>query len=381
MSGAQVTRTGTDPDRARAMVDLEAIRHNATTLAAAAPGARLMAVVKADGYGHGAVPAARAALAGGATHLAVATAGELEQLREAGIDGVPVQVFSPLRGPEMARVVAAGGEPTLWTPEAASEAAALARPGAPVRVHLELDTGMGRLGARPEGLAALADAAARPELEVAGLMTHLATADETEGENAGFAREQLLRLVGALADLRPRFPGALVHVANSAATLRDPGFHRDMVRCGIALYGCSPFMGDPADHGLRPAMELVSWLASVKTIRSRESVGYGRTHRAARGTRIGLVPVGYADGYPRILSNRARALVAGRPVPVVGTVSMDLLTVDLGPEGEERVGDEVVLLGARGGERILAEELAGLAGTINYEITCGIGARVPRVHA
>lgn len=379
MSGAEAMRHGSDPDRARAVVDLGAVRANAATLAATAPTARLMAVVKADGYGHGAVPVAEAALAGGATHLAVATAGELEQLRAAGIEA-PVQVFSPLAAAEMARVVAARGEPTLWTSEAAAAVAALASPGAPVRVHLELDTGMGRLGARPEDVGALVAAADRPELEVAGLMTHLATADETEGEHAGFAREQLLRFVGALADLRPRFPGALVHVANSAATLRDSGFHRDMVRCGIALYGCSPFMGDPAVHGLRPAMELVTWLASVKTIRSRESVGYGRTHRAARGTRIGLVPVGYADGYPRTLSNRSRALVAGRPVPVVGTVSMDLLTVDLGPEGEERVGDEVVLMGERGGERILAEELAGLAGTINYEITCGIGARVPRIH-
>jgi alanine racemase len=336
-----------------------------------------MAVVKADGYGHGAVPSARAALAGGADRLAVATADELETLRAGGIEA-PVQVLGPLTPPEMARAVAAGGELTLWTPEAAVAAAGLGDAARPVPAHLKLDTGMGRLGARPETAAALADAASRPGLDVVGLMTHFAAADEPEGENAGFMREQLLRFTGALADLRPRFPGALVHAANSAATLRDPGTHRDMVRCGIALYGCSPFMEDPDAHDLRPAMEWVSWLASIKTIRSRESVGYGRTYRAARGTRIGLVPVGYADGYARVLSNRSRVLVGGRPVPVVGTISMDQLTVDLGPEGPCAVGDEAVLLGARAGERITAEELGRLAGTINYEVTCSVGARVPR---
>ena len=153
-----------------------------------------------------------------------------------------------------------------------------------------------------------------------------------------------------------------------------------MVRCGIALYGCSPFMGDPDAHDLRPAMSLVSYLGSVKTLRSRESVGYGRVWRAARGTRVGLVPVGYADGYARVLTGRAQVLVGGRRVPVVGTISMDQLTVDLGPEGTEGVGDEVVLIGTQGGERITAEEVAAWRGTINYEVTCAVGPRIPRVH-
>lgn len=368
------------PERARAVVDLEAIRHNARTLAARATGARLMAVVKADGYGHGAAAVARAALEGGADRLAVATAAEIEDLRAAGIEG-PVQVLGPLTEPEMARAVAAGGQLTIWTPEAAAFAATLGASGTEVPVHLKLDTGMGRLGARAEATPALVEAVSRPGLEVVGAMTHFATADVVEGEEAGFMREQMLRFQGAVSGIRDRFPDVVVHAANSAATLRDERTHADMVRCGIALYGCCPFMGDPATHGLRPAMEWVSWLASVKVIRSRESVGYGRTHRAARGTRIGLVPVGYADGYARLLSNRSRALVAGRSVPVVGTISMDQLTVDLGPEGPERVGDEVVLLGRRDEERILAEELARLAETINYEVTCSVGARIPRVHA
>jgi alanine racemase len=341
-----------------------------------------MAVVKADGYGHGAVPAAHAALEGGATALAVAAVSEAEGLRDAGIDA-PLLVMGPLTGGEWDRAAAVGAEPAAWTPEAVAAAAAAGeRRGRPLPVHLKLDTGMGRLGARPEDVDALVEAAAGagPGIRVAGLMTHFATADETDGENAAFMAEQLLRFRGRLPALRERFPDAVVHAANSAATLRDPGTAFDMVRCGIALYGCSPFMGDPDAHDLRPAMSLVSWLGSVKTLRSRESVGYGRVWRAARGTRIGLVPVGYADGYARVLTGRAQVLVGGRRVPVVGTISMDQLTVDLGPEGTEEVGDEVVLIGTQGGERITAEDVAAWRGTINYEVTCAVGPRVPRVH-
>jgi alanine racemase len=211
-------------------------------------------------------------------------------------------------------------------------------------------------------------------------MTHFATADETEGAHAAFFREQLVRFRAALGPLCQRFPDAVVHAANSAATLRDPEAAFDLVRCGIAVYGCSPFGRDPVDDGLVPAMSWTSYLASVKPLRSQESVGYGRTHRAVRGTTIGLVPVGYADGYARALSNRAWVLVGGRRVPVVGTISMDQLTVDLGPESGDRVGDEVVLLGPQDGERITAEELARWRETINYEVVCGVGGRVRREH-
>jgi alanine racemase len=288
--------------------------------------------------------------------------------------------MGPLIGDEWARAAAADADVTLWTPGAVARAAA----SGCRRAHLKLDTGMGRLGARPEDVAPLVEAASAAQeagtLVVTGLMSHFATADDLDGENAGFMAEQLLRFRAAVAGLRPRFPDAVVHLSNSAATLREPGASFDMVRCGIALYGCSPFGGDPADHDLRPAMSLLSHLASLKTLRSRESVGYGRVWRASRGTRVALVPVGYADGYARALSGRAEVLVGGRRVPVVGTISMDQLTVDLGPEGSEVVGDEVVLLGAQGGERVSAEELGRLRGTINYEITCGIGPRVPRIH-
>jgi alanine racemase len=369
--------------RAVARVDLAAIRHNAAVLSRAAGRARLMAVVKADGYGHGAVPVARAALEAGASDLAVAAVAEAGVLRQAGIDA-PILVMGPLAGEEWAAAAALGAEVTAWTPDAvarAREAYAAACRG-PARVHLKLDTGMGRLGARPEDVDALvaAASAAGGGIEVAGLMTHFATADETSGENASFMSEQLLRFRATAVGLRARFPGAALHAANSAAILRDRGTAFDLVRCGIALYGCSPFGGDPADHDLRPALRLASYLASVKTIRSRESVGYGRVWRAARGTRIGLVPVGYADGYARALAGRAEVIAGGRRVPVVGTISMDQLTVDLGPGGEGTVGEEVVLIGSQGAERVLAEEVAAWRGTINYEVTCAVGPRVPRVH-
>jgi alanine racemase len=367
-------------DRAAARIDLGAIRHNAALLARAAGGARLMAVVKADGYGHGAVPAARAALEGGASALAVAAAAEAHELRDAGIDA-PGLVMGPLAGQDWEAAAAAGAEVVAWTPESVARAAAAsAAVGARARVHLKLDTGMGRLGARPEDVAALADAAEAAPVDVVGIMTHFATADEQQGENAAFMAEQLVRFRAAAAALRPRFPRAALHAANSAAVLRDPATAFDMVRCGIALYGCSPFAGDPADHGLRPAMSLVSHVAAIRTIRSRESVGYGRTWRAARGTRVGVVPVGYADGYARALGGRAEVLVRGRRAPVIGAVSMDQLTVDLGPDSRDEVGDEAVLLGSQDGERVSAEELAAARGSINYEVTCAIGARIPRVH-
>jgi alanine racemase len=362
-------------ERARARIDLGALAANVRRMTKAADGARLMAVVKADAYGHGAVECAHVAVTAGAAALAVHTVAEAEQLRDDGLR-VPILVMGPLAGAEWSRAGAAGAEVVAWTPEAVRAAAAAGAAG----VHLELDSGMGRLGARPEDVGALSDAAAGAGLPVAGIMTHFATADDRDGEHAAFFREQLVRFRGASAALRDRFPDAAVHAANSAAALRDPDAAFDMVRCGIALYGCSPFHGDPSAEGLSPVMSVISWLGMVKTIRSRDSVGYGRTWRAQRGTQLGLVPIGYADGYARGFGNNAEVLVGGRRVPVVGAVSMDQLTVDLGPESDDAVGTEVVVLGTQGGERITAEELAARRGTINYEITCAIGPRVPRVY-
>jgi len=363
-------------ERSVARIDLGAIRHNVGVLVRAAGRAEVAAVVKANAYGHGATPVARAILEGGATRLGLATLAEVEEIRGAGIDA-PLLLWGPLIGEGWRRAAATGCDIAVWTPEGCAAAAAAGIR----RVHLKLDSGMGRLGARPDAVAALAAAADDPRVQVAGLMTHYASADETAGENAGFMVEQLVRFKAIAGPLRDRFPGAILHTANSAATLRSADTHFDMVRCGIAVYGCDPFGRDPGAHGLRPAMTLASHLGSVKPIVGRESVGYGRRWRATRGSWIGVVPVGYADGYPRAYANAAEVLVGGRRVPVVGMVSMDQITVDLGPEATDRVGDEVVLLGAQGGERLTAEELAAWRGTINYEVVCAVGPRVPREHA
>jgi alanine racemase len=362
-------------ERAHARIDLGAIAHNVGRVVAAAGSSEVMAVVKADAYGHGAVACSRTAILAGATALGVHTVAEAEQLRTHGI-AVPVLVMGPLTGPEWARAAAAGVEVVAWTPAGVRSAVNAGVVG----VHLELDSGMGRLGARPEDVTELVQAAVSAPARVVGIMTHFATADDRDGEQAGFFREQLVRFRSAAATLHATFPEARVHAANSAATFRDARAGFDMVRCGIALYGCSPFHEDPSALDLVPAMSVVSYIAMVKTIRSRESVGYGRTWRAQRGTQIGLVPVGYADGYARALGNNADVLVNGRRVPVIGAVSMDQLTVDLGPDGTETVGTPVVLLGAQGVERITTEELAERRQTINYEITCGMGQRLPRVH-
>ena len=361
-------------ERASARIDLAAIRHNVGVLTRVAGRSEVLVALKANAYGHGSVEVARAALDAGATRLGLATVSEVEELRAAGIDA-PTIMWGPLIGDEWRRIAATGCDVAVWTPEACAAAAA----AGVRRIHLKLDSGMGRLGARPDAVAALADAASDRRLDVAGLMTHFATADETEGEDAGFMMEQLVRFRAMIGPLRDRFPGAMVHAANSAATLRSPDTHLDMVRCGISVYGGDPANDGPDNHNLQPAMSLVSYLSSVKPLLGRESVGYGRHWKAARGTWIGAVPFGYADGYPRAHCNNAEVLVGGRRVPVVGMVSMDQFTVDLGPESTDRVGDEVVILGRQGDERVTAEELARRRGTINYEVTCAIGPRVPRV--
>jgi alanine racemase len=346
--------------RALARVDVGAIERNCARLAALAP---LCAVVKADGYGHGAVPAARAAQRGGAAWLAVATAREAQQLRDAGLDG-PLLVMGALSPPELAIALEARADIVAWREDFVASL-----PG-DARVHVKLDTGMGRLGTRDpdEGsrvVAALGD-------RCVGLMTHFATADE---DDQSFVDAQLAEFTAWIG----RHPGLLTHAANSAAAIRRPDARFDLVRCGIAIYGLDPFHRDPATHGLEPALELVSYVAEVKHCEPGQSAGYGRRFIADRPTWLGTIPIGYGDGYRRGLTNNAEVLIDGRRFPVAGTVSMDNITVDLGDDPPPR-GAEAVLIGARGSERILAEELAARLGTINYEITCGISARVPREH-
>jgi alanine racemase len=234
---------------------------------------------------------------------------------------------------------------------------------------------MGRLGTRDpaEADAVAAEAEAADGVALAGLMTHFATADE---RGDAFLGEQLARFLAWASAWRARRPGLVLHAANSAATLREPAARLDLVRCGIALYGMDPFGEDPAAHGLEPALELRSYVADVKACAPGESAGYGRRFVAARPTTIATLPIGYGDGWRRGLTNDADVVLRGRRHPLVGTVSMDNITVDLGPETEVVPGDEAVLLG----EGVLAEEVARRLGTINYEVTCALTARVPRLH-
>jgi alanine racemase len=250
---------------------------------------------------------------------------------------------------------------------------------APCRVHVKLDTGMGRLGTKDVAEAhAVAEAVAGSErLELTGAMTHFATADEPGDEHFG---AQLERFEPFAQELRKAHGDLVVHAANSAATYRDRAAHFDMVRCGIAIYGLDPFHEDPAERGLEPALSLESYVASVKRFEPGESAGYGRRWRAERPTWVGTLPIGYGDGWRRALTNNADVLVRGRRYPLVGTVSMDNITIDLGPETDVAPGERAVLIGADGGERILCEEVARRIDTINYEITCGLSQRVRRVH-
>jgi alanine racemase len=324
--------------RSELTIDLGAIRHNARRLLDALAGAELWAVVKANGYGHGMVDAAGASLGAGATAVCVATIPEGLALR----NEFRVERIVVLGPASSAREVAHARDAGLELVVAEEEVPE------GVRVHLKLDTGMGRYG--------LSELPA-PPAEVVGLMTHLATADS----DLEFARAQLERFRAAT----DQYSHLTRHAANSAATLRLPESRLDVVRCGVAVYGLSPFGTDPVDDGLEPVLSWQSFLAQVKQLQPGESTGYGRRFVAGQPTWIGIVPVGYGDGFRRDLTG-TEVRVAGQPRPVVGTISMDSFAVEL--DRELPVGSPVVLLG----HGVLAEAHARVAGTINYELVCGI---------
>jgi alanine racemase len=331
------------PARSRFTVDLGAVRANARRLVSVLGRSELWAVVKANGYGHGAADAGRAALEGGATALCVATVAEALELRPA-FPAARLIVLGPAGPADVEPARAARLELTV--------SGGVVPEGVPV--HLKLDTGMGRWGfAELPG----------PGANVAGVMTHFASADT----DPAFTRLQLDRFLAAAA----AHPGAPRHAANSAAALTLPEARLDAARCGIAVYGISPFGDDPGAHGLVPALRWTSQLAQVKLLGAGESTGYGRTFVAERPTWIGIVPVGYADGFRRDLRG-AEVLVGGARRRVVGTVSMDALAVEL--DRELPVGETVTLLG----DGVLAEEHARVAGTIAYEIVCGVKTGPPR---
>jgi alanine racemase len=362
------------PERALARVRVRAVERNAALLCSRlTSGAELCAVVKAGGYGHGAVQAGKAAIKGGASWIAVATSQEAAELRAGGIDS-RLLVMGALTRADLQQALAADADIGVWTHEMLEAAS-----GQGARVHVKFDSGMGRLGTKdPDEARALCHRAADgANLHLAGIWTHFATADEPGDDHFP---AQLQRFAVLADEVRASHPGTIAHAANSAATLRDPAAHFDLVRCGVAIYGLDPFQQSPGDHGLEPALSLHSYVAAVKRFEPGDSAGYGRRWHAREPTYVGVVPIGYGDGWRRALTNNADVLVRGRRHPLVGTVSMDNITIDLGHETDVEPGDEVVLIGAQGGERIFAEEVAARLQTINYEVTCGIGRRVRYLH-
>ncbi len=348
------------PSRTWAEIDLGAIRHNVRALKRRARGARLMAVVKADAYGHGAVPVSLAALEAGADSLAVVTVEEGAELRRAGIM-TPILVFTDLLPEKLP--LAEEHRLAVTAHSLASARRIAARPD--LVAHLKVNTGMTRWGVEPREVGE-----ARKILgsRLSGVYTHFASADCDEEAT----RRQIEAFEAVLAT-HP-FGGALVHAANSAGTLWYPGSHYDCVRPGVALYGLHPAgRGDPTEEGLRPAMTLKSYVADVRRLEPGDGVSYGLTFRAGAPMFAATVPVGYAEGYRRALSGRAEALIRGKQRPLLGRVTMDACV--FGADDAVEAGDEVVLLGEQDGGRITAEELGLWAGTINYEVTTGVDPR------
>jgi alanine racemase len=354
-------------------VDLDAIRHNVRALHPS--GAELMAVVKADGYGHGDVAVARAAIEAGATWCGVALVEEGLRLRQAGIE-IPILVLSELPAGSEAVALAHRLTPALYSDAAVARLAAAA-PG-PVSVHVKIDTGMHRVGVwPPEETVAFVARAEAAGLDVEGLFTHFAKAEDDER----ITGVQLTWFVEIAEQVRSAGHSVrLLHAANTAATIRHPESHLDLVRPGIGLYGIEPGPGVGAGIGLRPALRWRSEVASVKRLPAGEATSYGHRYRLDRDSWIATVPVGYADGYARQLTDRGEVLIAGRRQRIAGTVTMDQLLVDCGDAGAEP-GDEVILIGTQGGESITVEELAGALGTVGHEVIARIGGRVPRRYA
>lgn len=372
----------TDGLSAWADIDLDAIRDNVARLGELAGDADVMAVIKGDAYGHGLVPVAGAALAGGATYLAIAQLGEAMAARAAGVTApILTWLFPP--GADLAAAVRADLTLSAGAPWALAEIAAAARAtGQTARIHLKVDTGLGRGGAWREDLAGMLVDAARLQaegvLDVEGVFSHFAYADAPDHPTVRAQQETF----GAILDdaeragLRPR----IRHLANSAATLTNPSARFDMVRPGVSIYGLSPVpdIGGPTHFGLREAMRVVARLINVKDCPAGQGISYGHQYTTKGDTRLGLVPLGYADGIPRHASGVGPMQVHGRRYTVAGRVCMDQMVLDLGAESPARSGDEVVLIGREADGEPTAQDWAAAIDTINYEIVTRLGPRVPR---
>lgn len=372
----------TDGLSAWADIDLDAIRDNVARLGELAGDADVMAVIKGDAYGHGLVPVARAALAGGATYLGIAQLGEAMAARVAGVTApILTWLFPP--GADLVSAVRADLTLSAGAPWALAEIAAAARAtGQTARVHLKVDTGLGRGGAWRDDLAGMLVDAARLEaegvLDVEGIFSHFAYADAPDHPTVRAQQETFGAILGDAerAGLRPR----IRHLANSAATLTNPSARFDMVRPGVSIYGLSPVpdIGGPTHFGLREAMRVVARLINVKDCPPGQGISYGHQYTTKGDTRLGLVPLGYADGIPRHASGVGPMQVHGRRYTVAGRVCMDQMVLDLGADSPARSGDEVVLIGREADGEPTAQDWAAAIDTINYEIVTRLGPRVPR---
>ncbi|MBI5166383.1 MAG: alanine racemase [candidate division NC10 bacterium] len=364
----------------QAIVDLDAIAHNIQEVKIrVGPSVKVMAVVKADGYGHGALEVARTALEAGASWLGVALPEEGAKLRVAGITA-PILVLGPTSPTQAGLIVGFGLAQTLTTWEQAQALSQEARSqGRDIGVHLKVDTGMGRIGVAPAEALGLAKKVARlPALRLEGAMTHFADADSRE---KGYARAQLQTFLAVIAELTGAgIPILYRHAANSAAILDLPEAYLDLVRPGIMIYGYYPSAEVSRSLKLRPALTLRTEVACLKEVLPGTSVSYGRTFVTSRRTRVATLPIGYADGYSRLLSNSGEALIHGCRVPVIGRVCMDMIMVDVTEIPQVCPGDEAVLYGRQGETEISVEEVAAKIGTISYEVVCAISQRVPRVY-
>jgi alanine racemase len=367
-----------------AEINLEAVARNIATLRKLVePDALFMAVVKADGYGHGAIPVSRTALKSGADRLGVALVEEAIELREQHIH-TPIHILSeiPPETYEASRVATSDLIPTVCQMSVAEKLSrAAVQAGRGVKVHIKVDTGMNRLGipADPERVVNFVrQVQDLPNLEVEGIFTHFALADKPQSDFTDRQFERFQRVIESLEDNGIKVP--IKHAANSAAIMTKPQTHLDMVRAGISIYGLPPSPELSQVVRLKPALSLKTKISYLKRVPVGEGISYGLTYRTDKPTLIATLPIGYADGYSRSLSNRSEVLVRGKRARVAGTICMDQFMVDVNHIPNVKVGEEVTLIGRQKGQEITADEIAKLMGTINYEVVCAISKRVPRVY-